>query len=266
MKALVVCPTYGRLPFLGRLLASFLSQTYANKALVFINDDKNIKLECNYDNVFCINLDKKILVPDKRNIGVSLGKYDVYFNLDDDDVFLPSRIANKINHHKREGIESTHDKVSYVFYDNSFENTKSRDNDIRMVPYGVCSFTRELFYYVGGFLSDKNFGEDKVFFDSIYKLDSHMNIESDMDFIYSWTSHSYHSTREYTKEYTNKIDKIAYEQVIEMGLKNSTFNIKPDFETFSKFIKLEKLFNLNKIPVKLKHTSISTFDIVDFEN
>lgn len=40
MKVLIVCPTFGRLPFLGRMLASFLSQDYSDKRLVLINDDK----------------------------------------------------------------------------------------------------------------------------------------------------------------------------------------------------------------------------------
>ena len=36
MKVLVVVPTYGRLPFLGRVVVSFLSQTYEDKELVII--------------------------------------------------------------------------------------------------------------------------------------------------------------------------------------------------------------------------------------
>ena len=54
MKTLIIMPTYGRIPFLNRALASFLKQNYDDKTLVIINDDNNIELKCNYKNVVCI--------------------------------------------------------------------------------------------------------------------------------------------------------------------------------------------------------------------
>jgi glycosyltransferase involved in cell wall biosynthesis len=78
MKVLVVMPTYGRIPFLNRALASFLSQTYDNKELVIINDDKNVELKCEYPNVICINLNKKILIGQKKNLATNVGYHDLY--------------------------------------------------------------------------------------------------------------------------------------------------------------------------------------------
>lgn len=257
MKALVVCPTYGRLPYLGRMLASFLSQTYSDKTLVIVNDDKNVKLACNYDNVVCINLDRKILLPDKRNIGVGLGKYDVYFNHDDDDVFLPNRLSNKIYHHKNNGAESTHDVDSYCLYKNMF-------NYARSVPPSVCSYTRELFFNVGGYCHDRNCGEDREFFNKIKDLNSYLSIEGEADFVYNWSGVNYHSTLEEDDNYTNKIDEIAYNQLVDMNILHSTFIIEPDLETYSKYLKLEKIFKLNKVPIPLRFPENGKIEIVDF--
>jgi len=70
MKVLVICPTYGRLPLLGRVLASFLDQDHTDKELIFINDDKNVQLTCDIENVHVLNLTKKITLGSKRNIDV----------------------------------------------------------------------------------------------------------------------------------------------------------------------------------------------------
>ena len=73
MKTLVVCPTYGRIPYLNRMLSGFLHQTYNDKHLVIVNDDVNVELCCNEPSVTCINLNRKILLPQKRNIAIGLG-------------------------------------------------------------------------------------------------------------------------------------------------------------------------------------------------
>lgn len=259
MRALVVCPTYGRLPYLGRMLASFLSQTYSDKTLVIVNDDKNVKLQCNYSNVVCINLDRKILLPEKRNIGISLGKYDVYFNLDDDDVFLPKRISNKIAHHKKANVLSTHDLDSYIVYENEFKYTKLGRNT-------VCSFTRELFFKVGGYCSDANFGEDREFFNKMEAVGGYLPVEGDMDFVYIYSGVNYHTSYEQNKNYTETIDRIAYDQLVALDVLNKTFSIQPDFNTFNKLSKMDKMFTLNKKPIKVKFDKESEISIVDFEN
>jgi glycosyltransferase involved in cell wall biosynthesis len=58
MKVLLVCPTYGRIPYLGRMVASFLSQNYDDKHLVIVNDDSNVELCCDIKNIIVININK----------------------------------------------------------------------------------------------------------------------------------------------------------------------------------------------------------------
>lgn len=257
MKVLAICPTYGRLPYLGRALASFLSQDHPERTLVIINDDKNVKLTCNYSNVICVNLDKKILLPDKRNLGVNIGKYDMYINYDDDDIFLPERISNKVKLHKEREIESTYDRDAYTVYGSKFDYTQN-------VPPSVCTFTRDLFYRVNGYTHNVNVGEDWEFFDKISRYETHTSVEGDLDFVYVYSGVNYHTTLEDNDEYTEKIDRIAHDQLVKMDLMGRTFNITPDFETYSKFVTLRNTYVTSKTPISVEHVEESKISIVDF--
>ena len=42
MRALIVVPTYDRVEYLGRVVQSFIEQTYDEVELLIINDQKNL--------------------------------------------------------------------------------------------------------------------------------------------------------------------------------------------------------------------------------
>ena len=99
MRSIVVCATYGRIPYLRRVLASFLSQTHDDKHLVIVNDDKNVTLCCGYDNVTVINCSDRLSIGAKYNLGISCVGGDVIFIHNDTDVFLPKMIESHVDHY-----------------------------------------------------------------------------------------------------------------------------------------------------------------------
>lgn len=252
LKALVVCPTYGRIPFLNRMLASFLSQTYQNKNLVVVNDDKNIELVCDYPNVHILNLREKIILPKKRNMGNFLVDCDIIFPYDDDDIFLPNRLQNHIDAYNEYDIPVYRNDASYVVYDSKFiTSKKASPNDI--------SYKKSAWLNVGGYMNPITIGEDQEFFNKhnyIYRTD----LPEKADYVYNWSGVNYHAT------YATEDDMIskAKHQLESMGLFGGTFKIVPDFEEYNKFIKLQKMLSSEKDAIRVSHIDFGKIEIIDY--
>lgn len=219
MKSLAVCPTYGRIPYLGRMLASFLSQEYEDKHLVIINDDKNITLHCDYNNVTVVNCNRKMTVAEKRNIGCSVGNYDIILPLDDDDIFLPNRIKNHVL--KCENHGAYRNAPCYIIYDNKFFIDNSSPNSI--------SFKKREWYKVGGYkvLEDTRADDLQLFYDlrkSGVLLEE--NDQSNIDFVYHFGGVNYHLSCTPEKN----IEQIASQQLHDMGLFGGHYLIEPDYD------------------------------------
>lgn len=242
-------PTYGRLPFLHRAVASFLSQTYDNKELVIVNDDKNVIVACDEKNVTCINLNKKILVAQKRNLATQLGYYDLIMPHDDDDVFLPNRIANNVQIHKANPeLELYRNKVCYTIYGDSFTLDVSPDN--------ACSYKKTAWFKVNGYTHTTNLLEDREFNN---KIDNKIEEENYnvVDFVYNFGGVNYHLS----SSNHDHIDGIASAQLRKEKLINGKFYIEPDFDGYNKFIQLEELYKQTNAPVKVIHKDLAKIDI-----
>lgn len=252
MKVLVITPTYGRLPLLGRLLASFLSQTYRDKELVIVNDDKNITLVCNYPDVTCINMNKKILIGQKKNLATNIGYHDLYMPHDDDDIFLPERISNHVRLHlSRPDINMYRNTKSYITYGDDFMVDNSTLNAI--------SYTRKGWFESLGYTHPTNCGEDGQFLDSMPFLYQTANLD-ELDYVYNFGGMNYHLSS--TPD--NTIERIAIKQLKELNITNGIFTIIPDFEEHNKFIELDKRFKqLNKpnARINIKHISLGKIQI-----
>ena len=250
MKVLVVTPTYGRLPFLGRMLASFLSQTYENKELVIINDDKNVQIACDYPNVICINVDKKMLIGQKKNLATNFGYHDLYIPFDDDDIILPNKIQNHVNKHLEfPDIDLYRNLVSYSIYGSDFLIAGSTINAV--------SYTRKGWFKCNGYQHPINCGEDQSFENSIVNrkwLEDYKNI----DYVYNFGGINYHLSS--TSDDT--IEQIAYNQLKEMNMIGNKFVIKPDFEEYDKFVELDRMYKQNKETIKVKHTGLAKLEII----
>ena len=233
MKVLVITPTFGRLPFLGRLVASFLSQTYDDKELVIINDDKNVKIACDINNVKCINIDKKILVGQKRNLATQLGYYDLYMHIDDDDVFLPERISNHVKMHQdRPEINLYRNTASYRIYGDAFERA-GVDAGMNFISY-----KRQAWFDVGGCFKDNNLGEDREFLEKMPNVLQFENFDQ-LDCVYNFGGINYHLSVKTPEE---ELQRIAHIQRESLNLVNGVFNIVPDFTEYNKFIELDKRY------------------------
>jgi glycosyltransferase involved in cell wall biosynthesis len=251
MTALVICPTYGRLPYLGRVLAGFLRQTYQNKHLVFINDDQYVTLKCSYDNVTCINMRDRMLLPHKRNLGIAYKEFDVIFSHDDDDIFLPNRIANHIRKYvQHPDINLYRNSSMFITYGERFYKANLKTpNDV--------SFLKRAWHEIGGYTLQSSRGDD----DHLYNSMDKKLVEDDpsnMDFVYNISGINYHLSSGDSDEL---IARVAYEQLIEMNIHNKPFNIEPDIEEYNKFLRMAVEYQLTGSPVNFKHYSTHKIEI-----
>lgn len=252
MKSLCVCLTYGRIPFLNRMLSSFLQQDYDDKHLVIINDDNNIQLCCDYKNVICINLNKKILIPQKRNLAVALGYYDIILPMDDDDIFLPSKISNHVNKHlTHPDIWLYRNSAAYMTYENEFTVSISSTN--------VVSYTRDAWYNIGGYKHSENRGEDDEFFNRMpYKMIEHNR--DNIDYVYNWSNINYHMTL-IDPSMEDTIEKLAYNQLVNLNLLGGKYYIEPDPDQYNNFLFLDQLWKKQRMPISIKHIGLGKIDI-----
>jgi glycosyltransferase involved in cell wall biosynthesis len=243
-------PTYGRIPFLNRALASFLSQTYDDKELVIVNDDKNVEIKCEYANVTCINVSKRILTGQKKNLATNLGYHNLYIPFDDDDIMLPNRIQNCVDiHTNNPNVVLYRNKIGYLMDGPYFLQAPTGQNTI--------SYTRKGWFECGGYLHNENTGEDQEFKNKIIKK---YEIEDDrlIDYVYNFGGINYHLSCSNIEN----IEKIAYNQLIELNLLNKTYYIEPDWEEFNKFIELDNLYKLKKERIMVEHTSLGKIKIL----
>ena len=246
MKVLVICPTYGRLPLLNRVLASFLDQDHTDKELLFINDDRNVQIKCNIKNVHVINLTKKISLGSKRNIGVSFGYYDLYMHYDDDDIFLPGRITNHVNKHiNNPGI---------FYYCNFASFFTSKDEfSLQSCSSSACSIKRAGWVECGGY-SDISKGEDVDFYSRVTNKLIEKNKET-VDYVYCWGGLNYHATYSDENDIIEEAKKINKQYSID-----SQYEIVPDWDNYCKFVKLSELYQERKTNIKILHKELGIID------
>ncbi len=90
-----ICLTYARPALLEEAIYSFLQQEYAGpKELIVLNDYAEQILTFDHPEVRVINLPTRLrTVGEKMNIAVALASHDLLFVWDDDDIYLPHRLA-----------------------------------------------------------------------------------------------------------------------------------------------------------------------------
>lgn len=244
MKVLVICPTYGRLPYLGRMVASFLSQTYTNSDLVIINDDSNVQIKFIHDRVTVININKKHLLDVKRNIGAVMGRnYDLIMPLDDDDIFLPKQIEYHVEQfEKNPDINLFRNIRSFIVYGGEFKFGANGPNSIAYKP--------NTFFEYGGYNHfEKNSGGDTKFFDKI-KNKLIVKDKENSYFVYNFSGVNYHLSC--INE--NHIIGVAEQQLKKLNCSGG-FHIIPDYEEYQKFIDLSKIYLVDEVPIPVRSIS-----------
>jgi hypothetical protein len=194
-------------------------------------------------------MSKKILIGQKKNLAVQLGYHDLYLNHDDDDIFLPNRIANCVKvHQENPEINLYRNLTGYTIYGDEFFVAGSTLNAI--------SFTRKGFFESGGYNHPINPGEDAKFLLDMPKKLEISNLRN-LDYVYNYGGVNYHLT--FTAD--NVIDNIAKRQLNEMKLSDGKFYIQPDFEEYNKFITLDKMYKETQQPIKVIHKNFGKIDI-----
>jgi len=241
MKALVICPTYGRPHLLGRILSSFIHQTYDDKHLLIINDDPNVTFCCEYENVSIINCNNRLSIGEKRNLGVSYGHYDIIHPWDDDDIFLPKRLENHMSQYENQEIFAYRNFPSYITYGSKFDECGGGPNSI--------SYRKKHFYEIGGYSLVENYGEDTEFHDKLKNFKKEWNTEN-RDFIYSFSTSNYHASCQSPDEH---LKKTAYNMLVKMNILGKKYYIIPDNEQYNIYMKLDEMYKITKEAVSIKH-------------
>ncbi len=108
-KVSIIIPTYKRSEFLSRAIESCLNQTYKNIEVIIVDDNEpnseyakeTKELVSKYKNVVYFKNPKNVGPCESRNNGIkqASGKFVAF--LDDDDVFLPTKIEKQIELYKK---------------------------------------------------------------------------------------------------------------------------------------------------------------------
>jgi len=229
MRVLSICPTYGRLPFLGRMVASFLMQTHTDSDLVIINDDPHVNVVFEHERVTVININKKHLLDVKRNIGAIMGlNYDLIMPLDDDDIYLPQQIE----YHVRKFEENPH--IDLFRNVDCFLTSKGQFKRGRNNP-NSSAYRPSAFLANGGYgFFEKNSSGDVRF---AHKFKNKMIVREpeNAHFVYFWFGGNYHLSAINEKD----LESVAANQREKFKI-SGDFIIEPDFEEVQTYIDLSK--------------------------
>ena len=92
----VVIPTHDRPDLLLRAVASVLAQTVTDLEVVVVDDGSARPVEVHDDRVTVLRHDTALGAPAARNTGVAASTGDVVAFLDDDDQWLPTKLARQL--------------------------------------------------------------------------------------------------------------------------------------------------------------------------
>lgn len=156
-----ICLTYGRPAVLEEAIQSFLLQEYAGpKELIVLNDytDQTLHLEHPLDHpeVRVINVPKRFYtVGEKMNAAVALAAHDLLFVWDDDDIYLPHRLAFSVAHFDAEQGFFKPDQA-WVLHDGELLGPR------RSVFHVASCWSRDRFNAVRGYPAEGS-GYDQLF-------------------------------------------------------------------------------------------------------
>lgn len=98
-KVSVICPTYDRHGYHGKLYTAFATQTYENRELIVLDDSPIVSpLFTNLKDprVKYLHQSERMTVGEKRNRLIELSSGDIIAHFDDDDYYAPTYLAKML--------------------------------------------------------------------------------------------------------------------------------------------------------------------------
>lgn len=218
-KVSVLMPVYNTSEYLCQAIESVLGQTYANLELIIIDDasmDDSWEIVCNYS-----VHDPKIKTARNPinqgmsaalNKGLKLASGDYITRQDSDDIMLPERLAEQVDHfHQFPSVGAVGTNVRYIDRQgneigvSSFPITNQAIQ--RMLPDMMCfcgptvMVRRESFYQVGYYYSPDNAAEDYDLCLRLSEVTQMANLEQPL-YLYRQRPESYSSSYRHSQMYS----------------------------------------------------------------
>lgn len=184
MKVSVIIPTYKRSDYLIRAIDSVLNQNYAHIEVIVVDDNgKGQQQEITksiinkYDAVVLITYDKNKGACYARNSGVKKASGDIIMFLDDDDYYLPEKVAMQCRILESNQIDAclcAMKRIDEINNDIISDENFPRGEDLKSYILNGNCFTsmiaikRNAFDKIGGFSEISRF-QDKFFMYKFYQ-------------------------------------------------------------------------------------------------
>ena len=233
-KVVIGVLTYGRPLYLPRVLACFDRLKYPTKRMVIINDCKYIKYTCSNPRVDILNIDTRMPLAAKRNMFTSFD-WDILFQLDDDDLFLPNRIKHHVDIYRKDSsIDAISNPMCYITYGGSLDMN------------GGCattnsSYTRAGFFKAGGYdvrAESYNAEDTNMRGRMLDNCNVHIDNSRDRaDYVYWWHGSTYHATYSDSLDEWNKVESSVIEHLTELGLTNTVVDIVPNYKVYDNIVR-----------------------------
>lgn len=136
--------SYGRPQLSVEAVESFLRQTYQNKHLIIVNTHHSpVYFEKQYDNITVHNVGSFPYLSDVYRFGLSLIKTPYYCIWDDDDIFLPWHITDRVK------VRLEHPDCDAISHEFAYCSANNVINDL-----GRNMFVSQYLYDTNGILPD----------------------------------------------------------------------------------------------------------------
>lgn len=177
--------SHGRHFLVEETIESFLRQSPCGwySELLILNDCPEQTLVYSHPRIIIVNADKPIRdLSDKQNVGVMLSKGHFVMLWDDDDIFLPNRIANARNEFSHDPALCAVAPHATWFLDNGEITGRGRRPHL-----GAGCFARAAYLACGGAVKDSP--PDQSYWDAMSRRYKCYNVYRDAkntDMIYRW--------------------------------------------------------------------------------
>jgi glycosyltransferase involved in cell wall biosynthesis len=219
-----LCPTFGRPWLLEEAIESFLRQDYpGDSEMIVLNDFVCQRLLYDSDSrVRVVNVEKRFgSIGEKRNALVQLCGGDIIVIWDDDDISLPHRITQAVEH-IADGVSFFRPSRAWLMANDAAPRLTWRE-----ISWPQCAYSMEVYRRAGGY-APLSFGEDLGFSERVvaagYGVDFTEVSPDRASFVYRMWSQNPHAS--YNLGY-NQIE----DELLSQGVPTGTICLRPQWRS-----------------------------------